>query len=296
MRSIKDVLAKGEPDELIEGMAFCDYLAVPAASGSILLPDDPLHMRESYESDVATTEEMTIGSEFDNLVTDHCVRTFRDGGDFEDAVQSWEDEALVFRGDRRTKAWKEFKEEHGVEEALRPQQADQCIEMARCMLACPRAREYVVAPGVAQPSMFVDELGIRMKGRIDWTIDRVIVDFKTTASTSRSKFTTRGLSNTMFSFGYHTKLAFYQRWWKRLTNVHKECVLIWVEAKPPYDVAVMPLPDVLLSLACDRAEKKLEMLRKCIENDTFPGIAGGEDVAPEIPSWEMDELEFQEVA
>jgi hypothetical protein len=288
VKQITDVLTDTEASELIEGLSLVEYLELPHASGSILNTPSMKHARAAYEKPQKTTDPMRKGSLADTLLFDYIVPTVRNGGGVPDGIKCWDDDFPVFEGTRRGKKWDEFHESHGDDYLNSYVERQDIVSMVTAIATDPAAAPYWRA-GVAQTTLTVTEGGVLMKGRPDWVTDDFIVDMKTTA-----RIDARSLSRTTFDLAYHWKMALYRRWWERCTKKRLGCVLIFVEQSEPYDVVVMPLNEAILGLAEEKALKRVAALKQCIEADYWPGVANGEPLELEIPSWEMEDVEWQE--
>jgi len=287
VKRITDVLTDTETSELMEGVSLLEYLALPHASGSILNKPSMKHCRVAYERDQPTTDAMRKGSLADSLLFDYIVPTVRNGGKVKDGIECWDEDFPVFDGRRAGKKWEEFHGIHGDEYLNSFGERQDIVRMVTAIATDPAAAPYWVK-GVAQTTLTVSEAGVLMKGRPDWVTDDVIVDMKTTG-----RIDARSISRTTFDFAYHWKMALYRRWWERCTGQRKGCVLIFVEQSEPYDVVVMPLNEAILGLAEEKALKRVVELKRCIDTNHWPGVANGEPLDLEIPSWEMEEPEWQ---
>lgn len=289
-RDIKNILANGEEDQLVEGMSLVDYLSGPEMSGSSLNEPSLKHVRSHYETvPPVVTDPMRKGSATDALLFDYLVPAKREGRHLFDAVTDFDSDWPVFGGKQRHgKEWQDFQDEYGEQYLRNDEERAEIIAMLKAVAEDPVAARYW-EEGVAQAVTRCTEEGLLFKGRPDWVCQSSIVDLKTTA-----RIEGRALSNTTFRLGYQTKAALYRRWWKRLTGEEKPCVLIFVESKPPFDVVVVTLDQATLMLAEERALATIKQLREAIDTDTWPGVAKGEEMPLEVPPWEMEELEWQE--
>ena len=289
MKHISDVLATEDTSpQLIEGMALCDYLALPHLSGSPIGAPSMKHLRCRYETEQPITDAMRLGSAADCLVFDCMVPAVRTGRSLHDAIAEFDEAWPVFGGTRRGAKWDEFSAEHGDAYFRSYDERQNVVEMSRHIITDAVAAPYW-QEGVSQSTLLTVERGVRLKHRPDWIAsDSAIVDMKTTADATRC-------SSTVRSFAYHTKMALYRLAVQRITGRQLPCVLIFVEQKPPYDVVVMPIDEATLSLREEQALKTIAKLRQCIEDDHWPGLANGEELPYEPTMQEMDEFAFEEV-
>jgi hypothetical protein len=301
VKQITDVLTDTEASELIEGMPFREYLQIEALSSGCVVNGDIKRggsmkkLRSQHEKGLtkkkkeAGWDAIRNGAAIDHLIFNCGVPEIRRGGTMSEAVSKFNDDYAVWDGGRRYgKAWNEFKEMFGLE-YVQPAEHPDVLSAAIEVLTDSVAAQYWTA-GVSQPTLRMTEFGMLFRGRPDWVTDECIVDLKTT----RAGVDDRAISRTTYNLGYHYKLAMYRRWWKRATGQEKRGVLIFVEQDDPWDVVVVPVPDVVLSLAEEQALKIIQQLRGCMDSGVWPGHACGQEKPLEIPSWEMEDVEWQE--
>lgn len=294
MKNIFDIHAKSDDkDELLVDVDLMRYLSGREMSGSCLLKESMLHVRHSYENESVTTDAMRKGSAADALLFDFLIPARQHGHSLPDAVEAFDAEWPVWEGSRRGKGWDEFYSDHGenylIETDATHERAD-ILGMLNAVVSDPIAAPYWET-GVSQVVTKFTEKGLRFKGRMDWLSSRGIIDLKTTA-----RFSAHHLSRTTFNFGYNVKMALYRRWHSHIVAGDKlPCRLIYVESKAPYDVAVVPIESVILDLAEEKALDQISALRIAIDKDEWPGVANGQEVPLDVPSYEMDEVEWQHV-
>jgi hypothetical protein len=288
MKNIADILSDVDQSELVEGLSLNEYLDLPHASGSILNAPSMKHVRMAYSKPTPVTDAMRKGSLADKLLFDYLVPAVQNGQGVQCGVESFNDECPVFSGTRRGSKWNEFHDLYGDDYLKSNDEAEDIINMVTAIATDPVAAPYW-EKGVAQTTLKVTEGGILMKARPDWVTDYFIVDMKTTG-----RIDPRSVSGTTFSFAYHWKMALYRRWWEKVTGKRLGCVLIFVEQSEPFDVVVMPLNEAVLGLAEEKALKQIAELKRCIDQDVWPGVAHGEPIELEIPSWEMEEVQWVE--
>jgi hypothetical protein len=300
VKQITDVLTDTEASQLIEGMPFAEYLQVEAMSSSCIVNGDVKRggsmkkLRSEHEKGLKKKTEgdwdaIRNGNATDHLIFNCGVPEIRRGGTMADAIAKFNDDFAVWEGGRRYgKTWTAFKEIHGLA-YVKADEHENVLSSAIEVLTDSVSAQYWTQ-GVSQPTLLSTEFGMLFRGRPDWVTADCIVDLKTT----RAGVDDRSIARTTFNLGYHYKLAMYRRWWKRATGVEKRGVLIFVEQNDPWDVVVVPVPDVVLSLAEEQGLKILQQLRGCIDSGVWPGHACGQEKPLEIPSWEMEDVEWQE--
>lgn len=157
--------------------------------------------------------------------------------------------------------------------------------MAKKLEEHPEAHELLTAEGgVPELSMWWEdpETGILCRGRTDWHFVRngvpYNVDYKSTADAGPSAF-----ARSCADYGYHIQAAAYEQALRILTGADLSITkLIAQEKKPPYFVAVYEFAEWDVNIGLDKWHEALARLKWCIENDEWPGYAGGQLV---MPSW-----------
>lgn len=278
MPEFKDVV-NGQRREVVLGMDFPDYLAVPALNGSTLVHGrtSMRHFLHAWHGDDKDTEALLWGRAV------HCLL-------FEPKL--FTERYTLYEGRRQGKAWEEFREDNQELEILR---ADGQYGYASALVA---ARSFINEPllqemireGQGEVSLFTVEDDLQCKARLDWVSasSRCIVDLKTTRNIAA-----RAFGRQFFDLGYDLKLGLQRRWWAEQN--HGELLPVYVialENKPPFDVAVIPVPDAVLDQGAERALAIIRQVKECISVDRWPGVANGEYFPLEVPSWEMEDVEL----
>jgi hypothetical protein len=131
--------------------------------------------------------------------------------------------------------------------------------------------------------------GLACKGRLDWFArsPRAIVDLKTTNDIGERAF--RAACERM---GYFRQLAMYAMGVEACgLMVEARCVLIAVENRPPFEVAVYPVDSDSLHSARAEVEELLTVLKACREADLWPPRYTTERILRR-PDWVMGEPEI----
>jgi hypothetical protein len=281
MKSDITSIIGGTQQELL-AMPWEEYKEFPGLNCSTICKGQKsmLHLKHQWESNSKSTDAMQYG----RLL--HCML-------FEpDQVDNlyWE-----FEGRRAGKKYDELRiraEVAGAEvvKADGSYSMEVAIEAAQGFLRNPRVKELILA-GQAEQTVLTTEGDIQCKGRLDWisTSEHVLTDLKTTADIQAGPF-----GSTFYKFDYDIKLGMYRRWLDRVTGDHWPVEIIVMESSPPYDVAVMPLPDAVLDAGVERGLELIANVRRSIEADEWMGVAGGEPWPLAIPGWKMREYEENE--
>lgn len=270
----------GTRNELVK-MTWPEYKSFPALNGSTLtagLIDGEislLHLHYYWQHGMQDTDAMQFGR------MAHCLLLEPD--EVADRYWPWE-------GRRAGNDYKAFLAKAQLEgaEVVRAEgqySLASAVEAAKSFLKDRRVKQLIKA-GEAEQSVLAIEAGLQCKGQLDWvsTSEHVLTDLKTTGRIARRPF-----GKSFFDLGYHVKLGLYRRWLVRLTNDHWPVEVIVLERNPPYDVAVVPVPDAVLDAGVDKAKEIIDAVKTAIFTDQWPGVAGGDIMPLVVPSWVMDE-------
>jgi hypothetical protein len=170
-------------------------------------------------------------------------------------------------------------------EVLTEQQFEDAEEAARNFVGDPLVQS-LIKRGKPEVTLFTVEFCLQCRGRVDWldTKAPIILDLKTAKDISA-----RGFARDFYKYHYDVKLGLYRRWASQLLGGNIPVKVIAVENKPPFDVAVVPVPDAVLDRGAAKGVDVLKALRDSLDENRWPGIAGEEEYFLDTPSWEMDE-------
>ncbi len=202
------------------------------------------------------------------------------------------DYILWEEGDRRGKAWTEFKAEHADKEILKPEEFATAMAMRDAVRADPVAGP-LLRRGQAEVGMvWTDpETGLRCKGRMDWlSADTRKVDVKTCRNIASHAF-----GSAAASYAYHVQSAFYEDGYHALTRSTEPSVIVAVEAEAPHDVVVYTLDEEVMGLGRDTYQTWLARVKECRATGQWPGYAGGVAMPLVLPRWALkdDDNEIQ---
>jgi hypothetical protein len=191
--------------------------------------------------------------------------------------------AIWTEGDRRGKAWAEFKEAHEGRTILKAAEADECAAMALAVRQHPLVQPYLDGGVFEQAIFWTDPVTrIRCKGKPDWILPgpKIVLDLKTARSTEARRFGTEAAR-----MGYHLQLAHYA------AGIEQACgwaperqLLVAVEKAAPYDVAVFEISPDDAWVARQDVRELLHQLNECINADRWPGRYTQEQ-ALQLPAW-----------
>ena len=196
---------------------------------------------------------------------------------------------VVWDGDRRGNAWKEFKEANAGREIVTSSEYEVAIRIRDSVRGDVVAGPIVSAVGVREPTLiWTDEsTGLRCKGRPDLVLDdHAIVDLKTTRCARAFEF-----GRSVATYAYHVQAAYYADGYQRVTSSCPRSIIIAVENCEPYDVVVYELRDHVLGPGRDEYARLLSMVHDCQRDNAWPGYAGNTALHLELPPWARGDAE-----
>jgi len=241
-------------------MTWDEYRAFPALNGSCIVHGRKslLHLKYAWEHGRPDTDAMQYG----RLI--HCL--LFEPREVEARYQSWE-------GRRAGNDYKQFladAESTGAEviKATGQYSLESATEAVQGFLRSARVQA-LIAAGRAEQTVLAVEDGVQVKGRLDWvsTAEHVLTDLKTTAEIEPALF-----GRTFFRYGYDLKMGLYRRWLNAATHDTWPVECIVLESSPPYDVAVIPVPDAVLYRGVEKALRILQRVKRALDADQWPGI------------------------
>ena len=186
-------------------------------------------------------------------------------------------------GTRATKKYKEFALAHPDREVARSDEFDTAEKVATAVLLDPLAREVIKATKYEVTVRCEwQTVALQCRGRLDCYGDGIIADIKTTTDVSPDKF-----GRVAANLHYTSKLALYRQFVTCVTGEICAVKVIAAETKPPYDVVVYDIPEIVLDNAMAGVEKIMQDIPGCIKSGKWPGVAGGEVMDFPVPNWAM---------
>lgn len=198
--------------------------------------------------------------------------------------EKFDAEYVVYPGERRGNAWKEFQAANAGREILTETEADLARAIARAVRADPTAAKYL-RDGHAEASMFWEAGGFKCKGRIDYASPLALVDLKITKDASPE-----GFGREVWNYQSHVQAAWYGDGWVACERTPLPFVLLAVEPEPPHFVGVYRVPGSLTDAGRREYRAWLEQLAWCTEQKEFPGYASGE-MDLQVPRYAQFEME-----
>lgn len=247
------------------------YFDAPGVNWSTLkhMRDSPMAYRHALANPPADKTAFMIGRAVHTLV----FEPEKFGAEY----------AVWYEGDRRGKAWTEFKAQHPDRTILKAVEYAECRAMAHSVRSHPLVVPYLDG-GVFEQAIFWRDRDTRIdcKGKPDWVIpsSRIILDLKTARSTEARRFGSEAAR-----MGYHLQLAHYRNGVREARGWQAErCLLVAAEKAAPYDVAVFELGPDEAYVANQDIGDLLGQLRECMESGHWPGRYTQEQ-ALQLPAW-----------
>lgn len=266
--------------ELCENMPRDQYDAIPALNPSRLVNairrSKPLvlsarHFRWGWDHPRKDTDAMRWGRAVHTLLFERNL--------FPEQYTYWSER-------RQGKVWEAFRDEAlaAGQDVLTANQYFDALVAAKRFVDEPLVQDLIRA-GKPEVGVLACEEGLQCKGRMDWISSAgALVDLKTAASIESGAF-----GRSFFAYHYDVKLGLYQRWLSKVSPCQLPVTVICLENKPPFDVAVVPVPQAVLDEGVEKALRVIRLVKTCIETDRWPGIAGGMEYPLEVPQYVMDE-------
>lgn len=268
---MRDLLTPPFVNRIDPVMSWDDYLSARGANPSRLIKGlkSMLSFR-NYRGNDKPDRGMRVGS------LTHCLTLEPD---------RFAERYAVFEGAFRenTKAYQTWEWKNPGKEPVKPLEYEQAARVADAVRSNGHAKSLLDA---IQPevSLFCEDHGVQCKGRVDGLEAGLLIDLKTTTNVEMNAF-----GRVFGTLHYAAKMACYKRWAEKLMGSSIDDIfVISVETKGDYDVAVVPIPAVILENAWPRVARILQRIPECIERDEWPGVAEGGLYELHVPNWSMD--------
>jgi hypothetical protein len=197
--------------------------------------------------------------------------------------------------DKRTKAYKEFAEEHKGKEIVVEKDFITIKGMREAVMAHPLAKKLLAGGAVEQTIIWIEQTtGVRCKSRIDILPEEkrgTLVDLKSTVSAVEHAF-----MRDIFQRGYHRASAFYlDAAFNGLigkvgkNRAYDAFIDIAVEKEPPYMVGCFYMPADVIEVGRQAYIELLQKDIKCKEENFYPHYNDPENngglITVELPGW-----------
>jgi hypothetical protein len=175
---------------------------------------------------------------------------------------------IVYEGERRGNAWKEFQAANDGAEIFTRAEADKaarCAESLRTSLRKIAGAEHVMT-GEMERHIEWENLGRRCSSRLDVLGDGFVTDLKTTNCAEPGRFSRAATGR----FAYHAQLAFYGDAAAYIKNPPKDRYIVAVETAPPFAVTVLRLTPRCIEEGGKHIRLWLEQLLNCERSGEWP--------------------------
>jgi hypothetical protein len=125
--------------------------------------------------------------------------------------------------------------------------------------------------------------GLPCKSRLDWVSTGVLVDLKTTRDPSP-----RAFASSAVRYGYHRQLAFYADA-LATTGQTPAVKIIAAQNVEPFDVVVYAVPPSVLVEGARQNDDLIDVLIKCRESNTWPGVEEEREIDLVLPAWALED-------
>lgn len=213
------------------------------------MADCPAVYKYRRDNGVAVTAAMRFGSLVHLIVLGKSIKDF-----------------AVYEGDRRGKAWTDFKEAHPDVEIYTQDEWDRAEECAKAVLADPICGT-LVRSGIKEHQIEWDLGGRACAGTPDINGD-ILLDLKVTpmAAPHRIEWHARKML-------WHAQLAWYKHGIEKKGVVIENVYLLAVTPKPPYLPVAYRLSQDTLDYGMNQWWALFERLRMCEVSNEWPGYA-----------------------
>lgn len=138
--------------------------------------------------------------------------------------------------------------------------------------------------GKPEQTLIWQEDDVWCRARVDWlhAAGDVIDDAKSTGTSANPFVWAR---NRLFADGKDVQASWYKRGLKALTGIDAEWRFSVFETEPPYGLSVISLAPSAIEMADRKVARALELWKRCLDTDRWPGYPTAVAYA-EAPPWE----------
>ena len=162
------------------------------------------------------------------------------------------------------------------------ERVDAMVVAARRQLEMYDEDPALLTDGLPEQTLLWQEGGVWCRARYDWirTDLRAVDDLKTTAASADP----RKWGRTMLTIGADLQAAFYLRGLKKAFDAEPVWRFIVQETFKPYALSVVTLSDDLLAHANRRVDQAIELWKRCLDDNHWPGYSRNPQVI-DLPPW-----------
>lgn len=278
---------------LIERMPSEQYFSIEALNNSgmtNLLERSPWHYKMSFAED-AVRHAVSPSLQMFNGTLTHCA-----------SLEPLEFPKRYVVGpdvDKRTKLWKQFREDWPEHEVIDQLQYDSAWAQANAVRKIPLIDD-ILSSGKSEVSVFWNELvesagktiEVLCKARIDWvhmvgTSDApaaILLDLKTTGNASQAAF-----ERSIATFSYHRQCMWYSRGFTAATGIPVVgFVFALVESSYPYAATPCMLDDEAMTRGAAECGNALRLVAQCQQRNEWPSYPQDIQIFS-LPPWKLKE-------
>lgn len=229
-----------------------------------------------------STGAMALGTNFDTLVMGVCA-----GKSFADLVQVPPPDVLTSNGQRRGKAYEEWRDKTKAKGVIdcNAEDAWRLEQMLNHLMENKAARRLVEETTETQVSVFFELNGHRCKVRPDGCAAEYWWDLKTTSSGWDY------IGSSVDEYGYAEQEWFYVQGAKAIGYGDFRMPFLFVQTMPPFDCQVKHIPEEAVREAGLRMARVLEEIRLRRETGVYESADAGEITEIVMPKWRKKQEE-----
>ncbi len=190
-------------------------------------------------------------------------------------------------GIRRGAKWEAFKASAGDRTIITEEQYRTAIAVRDAVRSHKVAKVLLSDSGRAEASIRWTHArtGLACKSRLDWW-GSALVDLKTTRDPSPRKFAADAAR-----LGYAMQLAFYADAVASVGGGAPPVKIIAAQSVEPFDVVVYSVDEATLAIGRQQYEEAIDLLIRCKESNSWPGMSPDEEVELRLPAWASPEAD-----
>ena len=143
----------------------------------------------------------------------------------------------------------------------------QAVHMASAVKQNEYAMQLLDGCEIEQSIYFSDKAtGLQLKSRPDALAGSIVIDLKTTADATMSKF-----QSSAWNYGYYLQAAFAHRAMDSLTQRLDHFLFLSGETEPPFAIAMDQLDYEALQFGLQQLDELLRGLKRCLDTNEWPG-------------------------
>lgn len=141
---------------------------------------------------------------------------------------------------------------------------------------------------------WLDDRGVRCKGRLDWitpTRNRIF-DYKGTDASAAPD----SVARMAISQGWDVQACFYLRGIRKIHGIDAQFFFPVQETFPPYALSVVGMGPDMLWAGEKKVQRAIDIWARCLDSGVWPGYLN-EVIYPQLPKWEEErilEMEMRE--